>query len=202
MTDVVNIDVSAGKHTYTVGKGEKRTFVLVLAEDGLSTQDLEIELIGEGAEAQILGVLIGRNNSEFVLNTLQRHTAPRTVSDLLVKGVFSEQSKLRYRGLIEIKKRALNANAFQQQNNLVLAPKVDIDTRPQLEIEANEVRCTHASTTGRIDEEELYYLRTRGIDENMAKKIIVEGFLHEVVERIENTEVKSEIEEKILQLLD
>lgn len=195
------IEYKDGKQAFKVTKGEQKTFVILLGGQEKSEQNIEVELAGEGAEAQILGMVVGKNSDSITLNTLQKHTAPNTTSDLLVKGVFSEKSKFKYRGLIEIAKDAQNANAFQQENNLVLSSAVYIDTRPELEIEANEVRCTHAATVAPLDKEQLYYMRTRGVSKTQAEQLIIAGFLAEVMERINDKSIRQHIRREIDTLL-
>ena len=107
--------------------------------------------------------------------------------------MFFGESKFKYRGLIRIEKQAQHANAFQQQNNLLLSNKSSIDTKPELEIKANEVRCTHASTTSTIGEEQLYYLMSRGISGQDARSLIVEGFIDDVLRRINDKLIQEQV---------
>ena len=196
MNDVILIDNKAKETTISLSKNESKTIVKLI-NNATTKLDLRVELNGEGAHANILGIVIGNDNQEYNLNTYQIHKAAHTTSDLLVKGVFNGSSKLKYRGLIEIAKNAQNANAFQQENNLILSPLVNIDTRPELEIEANEVRCTHAATIGQINEEELFYLKSRGLSQKKAESLIVAGFLQQVVQRIPEGSVRNKISNDI-----
>lgn len=196
------IEARTTKQVFKVAKEEKKTFVVLLRDQGCSEQNIEVELIGEGAEVQILGVIVGRDADSFSLSTIQRHVAPNTISDLLVKGVFFDKSRLKYRGLIEIAKDAQNANAFQREDNLVLSSDVDIDTRPELEIEANEVRCTHAATVTPLDKEQLYYMRTRGLSEEKAAEMIIEGFLNEVVGKVKAKSLHKKLQAKVKKMLE
>ena len=196
MNDVILIDNKAKETTISLSKNESKTIV-ILINNATTKLDLRVELNGEGAHANILGIVIGNDNQEYNLNTYQIHKAAHTTSDLLVKGVFNGSSKLKHRGLIEIAKNAQNANAFQKENNLILSPLVNIDTRPELEIEANEVRCTHAATVGHINEEELFYLKSPGLSQKKSESLIVAGFLQQVIHRIPEGSVREKISNDI-----
>lgn len=195
--EILLVDQNRRKQTVVLAENESKTVVVLLNTNSTNMLDLKVELNGEGAHAIILGIIIGKGDKEFILNTWQIHKAAHTTSDLLVKGVFRGSSKLKYRGLIEIKKDAQNANAFQQENNLLLSPTVTIDTRPELEIQANEVRCTHAATVGQISEEELFYLKSRGLTQKKSENLIVSGFLQQVVHCIPEGSVRKKISNDI-----
>lgn len=151
---------------------------------------VNIEINSANAEVFIYGVYIGHGKDNFKLNTIQHHKSGRNVSDLLIKGVFFDESKFIYEGLIRIDKKAQKSNAYQKNQNIIMSPKVFIDSRPFLEILANDVRCTHGSTTGKLSEEMLYYLQTRGIDYNKAEKLLIEGFIGDVFDRMKNLGLK------------
>lgn len=132
----------------------------------------------------ILGLYIGKKSDNFELKTNQYHLAPNSTSNLLTKGVFSDQSKFIYQGLIKIEKLAQKSHAYQKNKNLILSSDVYVDSRPFLEILANDVFCTHGSTTGKINEESLFYLKSRGIDHENAERLYVSGFIQEIVDKI------------------
>lgn len=156
-----------------------------------------VELAAEGVEVQILGLFIGKNSDEFVVRTKQIHSAPNTKSDLLIKSVLFDKSRLDYDGLIKIEKNAQKSDAYQRNENLIMSKEVKIDTKPELEILANDVRCTHGATIGKIDAEQLFYLTSRGISKKTAEKLIIEGFLEGVLERISEEKLKESIRKKI-----
>jgi Fe-S cluster assembly protein SufD len=180
---VKTIISDSGNYKYKIERNRKTKVFLLISNKSNKNINLEVELAGEGAEAEIFGLVIGKKNNSFKLNTTQKHTSPNTTSNLLIKGAFFDKSKFEYRGLIQISKCAKNANAFQKQDNLVLSNKADIDTRPELEIKTNDVHCTHASTTSRIDEEQIYYLMSRGLSKKASEKLIIEGFIKEIVKK-------------------
>ncbi len=134
-------------------------------------------------DLQIYGLFVGKNTDQFKIETIQHHKAPNSTSNLLIKGVFDDESKFIYQGLIRIEKEAQKSHAYQKNQNLILSPKAFVDSRPFLEILANDVFCTHGSTTGKLDQEQLYYLKSRGIEEKQAQKLLIRGFINEIEEK-------------------
>ncbi|HEX6310165.1 MAG TPA: Fe-S cluster assembly protein SufD [Acidimicrobiia bacterium] len=141
-------------------------------------------LTGEGGESDLLAVYFGDNDQMLDFRTLQDHDAPRTRSDLLFKGAVEDRARSVYSGLIRLRPSAQKANASQTNRNLVLTEGAGAESIPNLEIEANDVRCSHASTVGPIDEDQLYYLETRGVPPDEAERLIVLGFFDDVFERL------------------
>jgi Fe-S cluster assembly protein SufD len=141
-------------------------------------------LTGAGAESDLLAVYFGDGTQMLDFRTLQDHDAPRTRSDLLFKGAVEDEARSVYSGLIRLRPAAQKANASQTNRNLVLTEGAGAESIPNLEIEANDVRCSHASTVGPIDDDQLYYLETRGIRPEEAERLIVLGFFDDVFERL------------------
>ncbi|MBI2029571.1 SufD family Fe-S cluster assembly protein [Candidatus Gottesmanbacteria bacterium] len=156
-----------------------------------------VELAKDSEEVQILGLFIGKNNDQFIIRTTQRHLAPNTKSDLLIKSVLFDNSKLDYDGLIKIEKEAQGSDAYQRNENLVMNENVRVDTKPELEILANSVRCTHGATVGKIDKEQLFYLKSRGLSKKEAEKLIIEGFFEGVLQRITDHKLQKKVRDKI-----
>lgn len=129
---------------------------------------------------EIYGLFVGKKNDLFKVETIQRHLAPNSKSNLLIKGVFYDQSKFIYQGLIRIEKEAQKSHAYQKNKNLIMSENSFVDSRPFLEILANDVYCTHGSTTGKLNPEDLFYLRTRGLSQTLAKNVLVNGFIKEI----------------------
>ena len=132
---------------------------------------LIVDINHESATVFILGIYIGSDENEFRLNTIQHHKKGKNVSDLLIKGVFFDQSKFYYEGLIKIDKKAQQSNAYQKNQNILMSRNVFVDSRPYLEIEADDVAFTHGSTTGKLSNDSIDFLNLRGLDENTAKKL-------------------------------
>lgn len=147
---------------------------------------LKINIDRSGAQAYIFGIYIGRREEVFELDILQRHSAPKSMSDLLIKGVFLENCRFHYQGLIRIDKNADGSYAYQKNKNLVFSPDCFVDSRPFLEILANDVYCTHSSDTAGPSKEEMLYMRMRGIREKEAELLLAEGFILDVFGRAKN----------------
>ncbi|HCS78374.1 TPA: hypothetical protein DIV55_01375 [Patescibacteria group bacterium] len=177
--------------TFTVKQDEKLTLVLI-AVSGIA-YSLTVELVGKKAEARILGILIGRKQAEITLHTKQIHTAAETMSDLHIKSVLFDRAILAYAGSIRIEKAAQQSNAYQRNDNLLLSGEAKAESKPALEILANEVRCTHGATLGKIDPEELFYLESRGLNQAKAQKIIIEGYFLSLLEKIPDETVKKQL---------
>jgi Fe-S cluster assembly protein SufD len=141
---------------------------------------------GRGARSDMLAVTVGAKGQEFDLRTLQDHLSPGATSDLLFKNALSDNAHSIFAGLIRVEPGAHQTDAYQTNRNLVLSEDAVADSMPGLEILADEVKCSHGATTGYLSEEELFYLRARGIPERKAKDLLVNGFLDEVLEKLEN----------------
>ena len=142
-------------------------------------------LVGEGARSDMLAVSVATNDQEFDSRTLQDHISPRTASDLLYKNALDDKARCTFGGLIRVEPHAHFTDAYQKVRNLLLSDDSEANSMPGLEILADNVRCTHGATSGQINEDEMFYLRSRGIPPKVAQRLIVRGFLNEVIERLE-----------------
>jgi Fe-S cluster assembly protein SufD len=140
-------------------------------------------LAGQGGSTQLMAAFFGAGDQMHDFRTLQDHDAPKTTSDLLFKGAVRDRARSVYSGLIRIRHGAHGSNAFQTNRNLVLSEGAHADSVPNLEIEENDVRCSHASTVGPIDEEQRYYLESRGVPPAAADRLIVAGFYGDILDR-------------------
>ena len=139
--------------------------------------------IGRGGSTELTTVYLGSGDQVHDVRTLQDHVAPRTTSDLLCKGAVAERSRSIYTGLIRVRHGAVRADAMQTNHNLVLDETAHADSVPNLDIEENDVRCSHASSVGPVSEDQRYYLESRGISPDRAERLIVLGFFDDIVER-------------------
>jgi Fe-S cluster assembly protein SufD len=140
-----------------------------------------VRLEGRGAESDMLGLIFGEEDQQFGFQTLQGHHAPDTRSDLLYKSALDDRSHSTYTGVISIGHDAPRSEAYQANRNLLLSGGARADTEPKLEILIDDVaRCTHGATVGPIDDEQMFYLQSRGIEPGAATKIIAEGFFQDV----------------------
>jgi Fe-S cluster assembly protein SufD len=150
----------------------------------LAKVNQEVALAGQGAKAQVNGVMFTAGRQHLAYFTRQDHIAPHTTSDLLYKAGLKGKSRIVWKGMIRVEKDAQRTDAYQKNDNLVLSHSARADSIPGLEIEANDVRCTHGATAGRVDEEMIFYAQARGIPQETAIRLIVEGFFANVYDRI------------------
>ena len=141
-------------------------------------------LVGAGSRSDMLAATVADSTQEFDQRTLQDHLEPHTTSDLLYKNSLSDTAKTIFAGLIRVQPEAQHTDAYQKVRNLMLSDDAEANSMPGLEILADEVRCTHGATSGHVDDEELFYLLSRGIGHKAAQELIVHGFLNEVLERL------------------
>src|SRR5437588_1755752 len=146
-------------------------------------------LVGEGARSDLLAVAIAMNEQEFDARTLQDHISPHTASDLLYKNALDHRARCTFGGLIRVEPHAHFTDAYQKVRNLLLSDDSEANSMPGLEILADNVRCTHGATSGQINEDEMFYLRSRGIPVPVAQRLIVTGFLNEVIQRLDQAAI-------------
>jgi len=150
----------------------------------------ELELAGEGAEGRWAGVYFANGEQHFDMDTQQNHLSPHTTSDLLYKGALTGKARSVWQGMINVEREAQQTDGYQANRNLILSSKARADSIPGLEIKADDVRCTHGATAGDVDEEQVYYLMSRGIPRPEARKLVVEGFFSPVLQRIANERLR------------
>ena len=146
--------------------------------------DLNARLLGPGANSDMLGLYFGDANQHFDFNTSQDHVAPHAHSDLLYKGALDAAARGVFRGIIRVHEGAQGTDAYQTNRNLILSDKAIATSLPNLEIEADDVRCSHGATVGQLDAEALFYLMSRGLRREQAERLVVLGFLGEVLSKL------------------
>jgi Fe-S cluster assembly protein SufD len=146
---------------------------------------IQNDLAGPGATSRVTGAYFADGQQHLDYDTFQEHIAPRTESDFAFKGALRDRATTVWRGMIRVENEAQQTNAYQENRNLMLSPKAHADSIPGLEILANDVRCTHGSTTGQVDREQLFYLMARGLSRQEAERIIVRGFFQDILDRID-----------------
>jgi Fe-S cluster assembly protein SufD len=162
----------------------------------------EALLAGRGAESDQLAVYFGDGTQMLDFRTLQDHDAPNTRSDLLFKGAVEDEAHSVYSGLVRLRKHAQKSLAFQTNRNLVLTEGAGAESIPNLEIEANDVKCSHASAVGPIDEDQLYYLESRGVPPEQAERLIVLGFFDDVFARLPLTSLTRRLRGAVVDKLE
>ncbi|NTW89881.1 MAG: SufD family Fe-S cluster assembly protein [Candidatus Moranbacteria bacterium] len=175
------IDITNDKEAlYRLGENEQVVF-LMENRDG----EVTFELAGPGAEVHIFALYTGTGDEHFAPRIIQRHLAPGTVSSSTVRARLDGSSSLRFRGLVEIDRGATRSDARQNIRVLLLSPDSSASAVPELEIDTDEVSCTHAAAIAPPDVEQLSYLATRGISPDQATALIAEGFFKDTLEKIE-----------------
>jgi len=167
-----------------VEAGGRLQWTLAALGSRLSQVQQDVALVGRGANAQVNGVMFTEGRQQLVYNTLQHHMAPGCRSDLLYKGALQDRSRLVWRGMIKVDKAAQKTDGYQRNDVLMLSREARSDSIPGLEIEADDVRCTHGATSGRVDEEQIFYARARGLTADEAARLVVAGFFQQVFDRI------------------
>jgi Fe-S cluster assembly protein SufD len=154
---------------------------------------METRLAGKGSSARVTGAYAGDGTQHLDFDTTQEHAAPNTTSDLAFRGILDDDATAVWRGMIKVDPGAQQTDAFQESRNLILSKSAHADAIPGLEIEADDVRCTHAAAVAQIDAEQVHYLRAHGLPEAEAKRLVIEGFLEALVERLEEGPVRAAV---------
>lgn len=198
-----------GLATWQIGSqvsrvGQEGTLVAALACFGgeYARQRIDCRLAGRGATGDLLAVYFGEEDQTLDFRTFQDHAAPDTTSNLLFKGAVGGRSRSVYTGLIRVRKQARGTNAFQTNRNIKLSEHAWAESVPNLEIENNDVRCSHASAVGPVDEEQRFYLESRGIPTPIAERLVVTGFFDEVLGRLPVSAARSSLRELVGGKLD
>jgi Fe-S cluster assembly protein SufD len=171
--------------------------ITYMAINELGRVRTEARLVGPNANTQQVALYFADGDQMHDFRTLQTHVAPRTHSDLLFKGAVQDTAKSVYTGLIRIEKDANGSQAYQTNRNLTLSEGAWAESVPNLEIETNDVKCSHASTVGPIDNEQRFYLESRGIRPEIAERLVVLGFFNEVLERLPKLDIVSDLQKKV-----
>jgi Fe-S cluster assembly protein SufD len=158
---------------------------------------INMELKSAGSHGELLGLYFPGGRQHVDLHTNQLHSAPNTTSDLLVKGALKDAARSVYQGYVKVFPGAQKTDAYQANRNLMLSPKARADSIPGLEIEADDIRCTHGASASQLPEEYVFYLMARGISRSDAERLIVQGFFEEVLQRIPVEGVRTRLEAEI-----
>ncbi|MCZ7547490.1 MAG: Fe-S cluster assembly protein SufD [Anaerolineae bacterium] len=180
-----------GAHTFVfthqrarVGRDARLDWMMGAMGGRFNKDFLEIELDGQGSWARMSGLYFAQGNQFMDLDTQQNHNAPHTTSDLLFKGALADTARTVWQGMIRALPGAQKTDGFQANRNLLLSSKARADSIPGLEIEADDVRCTHAAALSQMEEEPIFYLMSRGVPRHEAERLIVNGFFVPILERV------------------
>ena len=181
-----------------VGDRDSNTLLSTVALGGdYARVRTHARLVGQGGSTRQVALYFADGTQTHDFRTTQEHIAPKTTSDLLFKGAVNDQARSVYTGLIKIGPNARGAQAFQTNRNLTLSDGAWAESVPNLEIETNDVKCSHASTVGPIDEEQRFYLESRGIQPDIAERLVVLGFFDEVLGQLPVGSHAPELRERI-----
>jgi len=200
LTEVQEFDHQVWNITHErtqIGRNTRLKWLYGALGTHLSKNFVDIDLLGRNAEVQVKGFYLTDDNQHIDLDTQQNHLAARTTSNLLFKGAVTESSVAVWEGMIYVAPNAMQTDGYQSSRNLVLSKSAKVNAIPGLEILADDVRCSHGATVGKIDEEELFYLQARGIPLLDAEQLILEGFFGEVLELTPDEAIKEDLKSKI-----
>jgi Fe-S cluster assembly protein SufD len=181
-----------------VGRDASIQWTIAAIGSRLSKVNQHVELVGRGAECQVNGVLFTEGKQHISYHTLQHHAAPDCRSDFLYKSALQDQSRTVWRGMIKVDPLAVKTNGYQRNDNLLLSSSARADSIPGLEIQCDDVRCTHGSTSGKVDEELIFYAQSRGLTRKEATRLIVSGFFQQIFDRITIESVRDALGHAIL----
>ncbi len=167
------------------GKDAKADWFVASIGSALSRAEVSTRLAGDGGKARSYGVFLGDGTQQFDLSAATFHEGDHTESDMYTRGVLDGKSKAVYRGTIDIAANANGCDGYQKEETLLVSPDAAADAIPNLEIRNNDVRCSHGATIGRVDEEQLFYLTSRGIPRNEAVRMLIEGYFEPLTTRLD-----------------
>lgn len=195
---------SWGRHVWnfsheriSVGRNGNLDWIFGAIGSRLTKNFSELDLVGEGATGRMSGFYFTDGNQHLDHDTQQNHLAPHTTSDLLFKGALKGNSRSVWQGMIYVAVGAEKTDGYQANRNLILSPNARADSIPGLEILADDVRCTHGATVGKLEQEPLFYVKTRGIPDKEAERLLVEGFFDPIMQRIPFEGVRSRFQQAI-----
>jgi Fe-S cluster assembly protein SufD len=200
-TDASHASQVATTHIQQVGKSYTHT-VTVSLNAGLVRNNLNIVLDEEYCEAHLYGIYLQQGQSHVDNHTVVDHAKPHCESNELYKGMLDDQSTGVFNGKIFVRQDAQKTNAYQSNKNVLLSEGASVNTKPQLEIFADDVKCSHGCTIGRLDEESLFYLRSRGISESTARSLLLHGFAVDILEQIKIAPIREYVDKLISERLE
>ena len=168
----------------------------------LSRHDISVVLDHEGAECRVDGLYLVGSNQHTDTHSVIDHQQPHCNSHQLYKGILDGNARAVFNGKIFVREGAQKTDAMQTNKNLLLSPQARVDTKPQLEIYADDVKCAHGAAVGQIDQEELFYLQARGIDPELGRSLLTYGFAEEVIEKIKIESIRAQLDEVVLRRLN
>ena len=201
MTEVIFVQDGQLTRSIEVQSGEKTEMILLVLPGVSCDIKLDVRLAGEGAEANIYGAYVCGGEERVKIAVDMHHDLPHCNSRQLFKGVAGGTSKVDFYGKIIVAKDAQRTEAYQENHNILLTDGAKVDTKPQLEIYADDVKASHGATTGQLDDAALFYMQQRCISREVAAKLLLQAFFEEVVSTLSDENVREEITQKIQDIL-
>jgi len=188
-------------HIRQTGKSYIHTVTISL-DGGIIRNNLNVVLEAEHCEAHLYGLYFQRGQTHIDNHTVVDNVTPHSFSNELYKGILSEKATAVFNGKIFVRPQAQKTNAYQSNKNILLSPDASVNTKPQLEIFADDVKCSHGCTIGRLDEEGLFYLRSRGLNEKIARSLLVHAYAVDILEHIKPLPVRQYVDRLISERLE
>jgi Fe-S cluster assembly protein SufD len=197
-TDAVHYGVTE----VSVGRGSVYNSTNINLGGALSRHDIDVKFTAEGGEAWVDGLYMLNGSQHADTHSIIDHQVPNCLSHQNYKGVMNDRSRAVFNGKVFVRENAHGTDAQQSNKNLLLSNEARVDTKPQLEIFNDDVKCSHGATVGQLEEEELFYLLTRGLPENLARNLLTYGFAEEIIRKIGIESIKSELDAAVLNRLN
>lgn len=190
-----------GTTEVTLAAGSRYDSTNINLGAGLSRHDIDLKFMAEGGEAFVDGLYMLSGKQHADTHSVIDHTVPNCISHQTYKGVLNDKSRAVFNGKVMVRENAHGTDAQQSNKNLLLSNDARVDTKPQLEIFNDDVKCAHGATVGQLEEEELFYLLTRGLPEALARNLLTYGFAEEIINKIGIGSIKKELDEMVLHRL-
>ena len=197
MAEVIIVSEGQLSREISLTAGQRSDIVLVVFPGVSCDIKLDVHLVGEGAEANIYGAYVCGGEEKVKIAVDMYHEVPHCNSRQLFKGIAGGASKVDFYGKIIVAKDAQRTEAYQENHNILLTEGAKVDTKPQLEIYADDVKCSHGATIGRLNEEEQFYMRSRGISLEDAKVLQMISFIAPVLENIHDAKEREDISSRL-----
>jgi Fe-S cluster assembly protein SufD len=187
--------------TTEIGRGGVYDLTTITLGARLSRHGIDVRMAQEGAECWVDGLYLVGSNQHADTHSAIDHAAPRSTSHQLYKGILDGDARAVFNGKVFVRHGAQGTDARQTNKNLLLSPDARVDTKPQLEIFADDVKCAHGATVGQLEEEELFYLKSRGLHDDLARNLLTYGFAEELVAKIKIESIRRQLDAAILDRL-
>ncbi|MGB7068832.1 MAG: Fe-S cluster assembly protein SufD [Pyrinomonadaceae bacterium] len=193
---------NVGTTEISLGRGSRYDSTNINIGAGLSRHDIDLKFTDEGGEAFVDGLYMLNGSQHNDTHSIIDHLVPNCTSHQNYKGVLNDRSRGVFNGKVFVRESAHGTDAQQSNKNLLLSNDARVDTKPQLEIFNDDVKCSHGATVGQLEEEELFYLLTRGLPENLARNLLTYGFAEEIIRKIEIESIKADLDASVLHRLN